>query len=161
MLIFYINFKNEWIIYTSFTSFTSSNEPFPDYKIYSDGSSTNTASGGGGILLKCSHPHPIIVKKKLIGLHPMMSFNDWISCLLSGTLTFRICSSRGFSPSSIWLYVCLFGSQTQQTSTELYLQCFEILKHFSHKLQINIDWIPDNTLEKKMLQMLIWSTVSK
>ena len=49
---------------------------------------------------------------------------------------------------------CMFvfsGLKLNKTSTELHLHCCEILKHSSHKLQINIDWIPDNTSEEGLI----------
>ena len=43
------------------------------------------------------------------------------------------------------------GLKLNKTSTELlHLQCFEILKHF-FKLQILIDWIPDDTPEEGLI----------
>ena len=49
---------------------------------------------------------------------------------------------------------CMFvfsGLKLSTTSTELHLQCYEVLDHYSHKLQISIDWIPDNTPEEGLI----------
>ena len=133
-------------------TFTSSNESFPDYRIFSDGSSTNTTSGAGAVLLKCSHPQPIIIRKKLIGVHPIMSpsMTELVAFFLGLQLLEFVPQGASVHMFSDCRFV-FSGLKLNKTSTELHLQCFEILNHFSNKLKININWIPGITPEEGLI----------